>query len=68
MPIGRSLAGGVGHKAADCWFASMCHNAHRMISAQVNPPFDRETRKDYWLKAHIKTMEWMWENEKVRVA
>lgn len=59
---------GVGHKSADWAFAAMCHNAHRMISAQVNPPFDREQRQTEWLRAYVKTQDWIWTNNLVKVA
>ena len=59
---------GIGHKAADCFFAAMCPNAHKMISAQINPPFTRDERKHHWMRAFIRTIEYMWDNGKVRVA
>lgn len=59
---------GIGHKAGDHFFAAMCHNAHRMISAQINPPFTREERKSHWLKAYIRTQDWLWTNRKLKVA
>ena len=59
---------GVGHKSADWAVAFMCHNAHRMISAIINPPFEREQKQAEWLLAHVRTMNWLWENGKLRVA
>lgn len=59
---------GMGHKAHDNFSAAMCRNAHQMISAQINPPFDRETRKQHWLTAYIGTQVWLWSNNRIRVA
>ena len=59
---------GVGHKCSDWAFAAMCHNAHKMIDPKINPTFDREQRKTEWLLAYVKTQEWLWTNELLRVA
>ena len=59
---------GHGHKAPDWAFASMCHTAHRMISAKVGGGMDRDTKFHEWLRAYVATQEWLWTNQKIRVA
>lgn len=54
---------GHGHKSHDFAFAAMCHTAHTMLDT-----FDRETKKGEWLRAYIKTQEWLWKNERIKVA
>lgn len=54
---------GLGHKTGDMWFSAMCHNAHMALDTMT-----RETKTAEWERAHIRTMEWLWENGKVRVA
>jgi hypothetical protein len=48
---------GHGHKSHDFAHAAMCHVAHMMLDT-----FDREQKQAEWLRAHIKTMAWYWEN------
>lgn len=59
---------GVGTKAHDWAFASMCGNAHRMIDGEINATMDRDTRFSEWLNAFISTQDWLWREKKVRVA
>lgn len=59
---------GKDHKSADWAFAAMCHEAHRMITAKINPEFDREMRQAEWLRAFVATQNWLWENERIRVS
>lgn len=59
---------GHGHKSPDWAVASMCHEAHRMISAVINPPFDREQKQREWEIAHVATLNWLFDNGRVRVA
>lgn len=54
---------GIGHKSHDFAFAAMCHTAHLILDT-----FERDIKQTEWLKAHIATMAWLWENEKVKVA
>lgn len=54
---------GAWHKSADWAFAAMCHTAHITLDT-----FDRETKRMEWLRAHVATQDWLWSNEKVRVA
>ena len=59
---------GAGHKTADCFFAAMCRNAHKMITAAVGGGMNREEKLFCWIRAHAKTMEYLWTNKKLRVA
>jgi hypothetical protein len=53
---------GHGHKSHDFAFAALCHTAHMMLDR-----FDRDVKQAEWLRAHIKTMEFLWSSEKLRV-
>ena len=69
MHSDSSLFGrGMGHRSADWAFASGCRNAHALLTAKVGDDMDRETKFYHWLRAHIKTMNWLFENGKVRVS
>lgn len=59
---------GAGHKAPDWAFAAGCGNAHKIIDPGLNPQMDREQRETEWLKAYVGTQNWLWENEKVKIA
>lgn len=54
---------GHGHKSHDFAFAAMCHTAHMMLDT-----FEREVKQGEWLRAYVKTQEWLWSNELIRVA
>src|SRR6188768_2027894 len=54
---------GHGHKSHDFAFAAMCHTAHMMLDT-----FEREVKQAEWLRAYVKTQEWIWQNELVVVA
>ena len=54
---------GHGHKSHDFAFASMCHTAHMMLDT-----FEREQKQTEWLIAYVKTQEYLWTNERIRVA
>lgn len=54
---------GGGHKSHDFAFAAMCHTAHMMLDT-----FDRETKRMEWLRAFVGTYEWLWENQRLKVA
>lgn len=58
---------GAGHKSHDFAFAAICHNAHRMLSAQVGSDLDREQKEADWLRAYVATWEWIWEHQWVTV-
>lgn len=57
---------GHGHKSHDFAFASGCSNAHAVLTANKN--MDRDTKFYAWLRAHVKTMEWLWTNDRIKVA
>jgi hypothetical protein len=59
---------GHGHKAHDFAFAAACPPAHALITAKVNDDMERERKRMIWLRAHVRTMEWLWENGKLKVA
>jgi hypothetical protein len=54
---------GHGHKSHDFAFAAMCHTAHMMLDT-----FERDVKQTEWLRAHVRTMEWLWTNRKLKVA
>lgn len=58
---------GGGHKAHDFMFAALCPNAHKMIDPKIGQSWDREQRQTEWNLAYVKTWEWIWENELVKV-
>jgi hypothetical protein len=51
---------GIGHKADDCFFASLCRNAHADITAKVNDETERDQKFYDWLRAYVKTQTWLW--------
>ena len=59
---------GHGHKSPDCFFASLCRNAHAMLTASVGSGMDRDQKFFAWLRAYAKTQEWLWKEKKLRVA
>ena len=54
---------GHGHKSNDWAFAAMCHPAHMMLNTM-----ERDEKFWAWLRAHVKTQTWLWENELLTVA
>jgi len=54
---------GFSHKAHDFAFASMCNRSHKMLD-EIN---DRELKFKTWLKAYVRTQEFMWENKLIVV-
>jgi hypothetical protein len=54
---------GHGHKSHDFAIAALCHTAHLMLDT-----FERDVKQAEWLRAHVRTMEWLWQNEKLKVA
>lgn len=53
---------GHGHKAADWATAFVCHAAHMELDR-----FDRETKQAEWLRAFVKTQNYLWTNELIAV-
>jgi hypothetical protein len=64
----NSLAGGRGasFKAPDWRTAAGCHNAHDLIDGRVGG-LPKDEKRAAWERAHIKTMNWLFENEKLVV-
>jgi hypothetical protein len=58
---------GFSHKSPDCFFAAVCPAAHDAIDGRA-PGMDRETKQAEWQRAYIATIQWLWENEKLKVA
>lgn len=58
---------GAGHKSHDFAFAAGCREAHRILTAKVNDEIKREAKFFAWLRAYVKTQEWLWEHKKLKV-
>ena len=56
------------HKSHDFAFASLCRNAHAILTAKVGDELAREQKFYDWLRAYVKTHEWLWTNGKLKVA
>lgn len=54
---------GHGHKSHDFAFASLCNNAHKALDTMP-----REEKFMSWLRAYVKTQNWLWENGLIKVA
>ena len=61
---GSEYGKGMGTKAHDWAIAFLCYQCHTEIDQGSLP---REQKKDRWLLAHIRTMEWLFDNGKVGV-
>lgn len=55
------------HKSHDFAFAAGCRTAHQMLTAKVGDDSDREQKFYDWLRAYVKTQEWLWEHGRVKV-
>lgn len=55
------------HKSHDFAFAACCPAAHRYLTAKVNDDLQREQKFYDWMRAYVKTWEWLWTNRKVRI-
>ena len=53
---------GHGHKSHDFAFAAMCHNAHMMLDT-----FNRDVKQTEWIRAYVKTQEWLWTHKYLTV-
>jgi len=53
---------GHGHKSHDFAFASLCNEAHRMLDT-----FERDEQFFAFLRAFVKTQEYLWENNLIQV-
>ena len=54
---------GHGHKSNDFAFASLCHEAHMMLDRM-----ERDEKFYSWLRAYVKTQDYLWTNGLVKVA
>jgi len=53
---------GFSHKSHDFAFAAMCNDAHRMLDT-----FERDVKFMEWLRAYVKTQEYLWINKLVKI-
>lgn len=53
---------GHGHKSNDWAFAFMCNSSHKMLDTMR-----RELKRMEWLRAFVKTQNWLWENGHLRI-
>ena len=58
---------GKGLTAPDNAIAAGCNNAHGLIDPSLGASLPSDERERIWLKAHIKTMKWLFENRVLRV-
>lgn len=54
---------GAGHKSHDFAWAALCNPSHKMLDT-----FERELKRMEWLRAYVKTQEYLWENGLVKIA
>lgn len=59
---------GHGLKVSDWAFASMCGPAHDIIDRRIPSDMDEDMLMHEWLRAFISTQDYLWKNDKVRVA
>ena len=60
------LGRGFAFKTDDNLFAAGCTEAHDLVDGRRSV-MPRDTAFFEWLRAHVKTWRWIWENDKVRV-
>lgn len=58
---------GASYKSHDWAYAAICSEAHDYIDGRKGG-WDKETKHAEWLRAYIKTQNYLWQNGKVRVA
>lgn len=56
---------GKGIKAPDFKIAAMCFRCHYELDQ--GSKMTKQERRDMWLDAHIKTIAWLFENDKISV-
>lgn len=54
---------GAGHKSPDWAVSALCHNAHLALDT-----FPRDVKRIEWLRAYVATQDWLWEQNKIKVA
>lgn len=63
---GSEYGKGMGIKAHDWAIAMLCHACHSAIDQGAH--MTKDERKEAWLRAHVRTMAWLFESGKVVVA
>lgn len=63
----QAFGRGHSYKSHDWAFAACCGDAHDYIDGRKGG-WDKETKHAEWLRAYVKTQEWLWNEGKVRVA
>lgn len=58
---------GASFKSPDCFFAACCGEAHDFLDGRRGG-WDKETKHAEWLRAYIKTQEYLWKEGLIRVA
>lgn len=64
----QAFGKGVGHKAHDWAFASVCRIAHDVLDRRVPFGMDEDMLFHEWLRAFISTQDHLWKERKVRIA
>ena len=59
---------GIGLKASDWAWASMCPRAHDIIDRRIPSDMTEEMLQQEWMRAFISTQDYLWTQKKVRVA
>ena len=59
---------GAWHKSPDWAWGSGCHEAHRLLTAKINPEMNHEQKFTEWLKAYVATQDWLWNQGKIKLA
>lgn len=57
---------GMGQKASDSCIAALCHRCHGLLDQGKD--LSREERREMWANAHMNTLRWLIENEKLILA
>ena len=54
---------GMGQKASDACIAALCHRCHSLLDQGKD--LSKAERREMWLDAHVNTIRWLIENEKL---
>lgn len=57
---------GASLKAPDSLVAFVCNSCHDLIDGRKGG-LSKETKRDLWVRAFLRTMEWLWETMKIKV-
>lgn len=58
---------GYAYKSHDWAVAALCPEAHDYVDGKKGG-WDKETKHAEWLRAYIKTQDWLWQTGRVKVA